>query len=155
MSKNFNEPWVLFAKGNTVAIFDSTRDPNNSVVNWPGFDHKSYTVHRADAKRIVDCINACAGLTYLELQKVPTLHSSLASKDDKIGELSSTIVARGEEIDRFSDDLKAALERMEKLKDEVNHWWYVAKAICPLPYPKKHFTNDIIGKAKKIKDAHD
>lgn len=58
------EPWYLFNTNNTTAIKEKDIVRGPEVVAWMGFDRSERTrkEHVANARRIVACVNACAGI---------------------------------------------------------------------------------------------
>ena len=67
MSKHTQEPWRAFIQGNTIALFDSEK---REIISWVGFDssHFPNTINKANVRRIVACVNACAGIPTGELE---------------------------------------------------------------------------------------
>lgn len=72
MSEHTKEPWSHFNSGRTNAIYDGDR---REIVAWMGFDRsdRSKSEHRANARRIVACVNACTGIPTKELEKTGTI----------------------------------------------------------------------------------
>lgn len=66
MTGHTKEPWSVFVAGHTTQI-DKGVVPHGSrpcVVSWGGFDSSDLPlrVNRANARRIVACVNALAGI---------------------------------------------------------------------------------------------
>lgn len=60
-NKHTSEPWNLFSKNGVVEITNAKRI---AIVGWAGFDSTRVDEDaEANARRIVACVNACAGLT--------------------------------------------------------------------------------------------
>lgn len=61
MDKHTKEPWVAFIEGKTVAILDTNR---KQIISWVGFDSSYFSLatQRANVRRIVACVNVCAGM---------------------------------------------------------------------------------------------
>lgn len=67
MTEHTKEPWSVFAEGHTTQI-DQGATPHGSrpcAVSWGGFDSTDLSLrkNRANARRIVDCVNALAGIS--------------------------------------------------------------------------------------------
>lgn len=92
MSEHTKEPWSHFNSGRTNAIYDGGR---REIVAWMGFDRsdRSKSEHRANARRIVACVNACAG--------IPTARLECGAAD---------VLAYSMELKQQRDELLAALK---------------------------------------------
>ena len=64
------EPWHLYHENKVIEIHDGTSDAKSSIVFWTGFDagDKPHKEKLANARRIVACINACAGIPTEQLE---------------------------------------------------------------------------------------
>ncbi len=77
----------------------------------------SSTFSRDDARRIVTCVNACAGM-YDPAAEIAALRSQLAERDSAIDSLRDTIVKQTQAYDA----LRAQVEEYEKALREISIW---------------------------------
>jgi 7-cyano-7-deazaguanine synthase in queuosine biosynthesis len=76
----------------------------------------------ADARRIVSCVNVCAGIAYSDLEKVGPLYRDYIDKlDTAISEASN----KDARIAELEAELKAEREQAKRLKEEL-HQLYVS-----------------------------
>lgn len=102
------EPWELFSKGTTIAVMDRSR---KEIVHWAGFDSSHFRIktQRANARRIVACVNACKGIETETLEQ----HE---------GELIEAHVVAKDTANARADASEAALERaVGLLRGLVDH----------------------------------
>jgi hypothetical protein len=79
MSEHSKEPWSVYSAGKTLSI-SIGKNPNGArpnVVDWTGFDSCDLPLktQKANAKRIVACVNACAGVSTEKLEAAPSAES--------------------------------------------------------------------------------
>lgn len=61
------EPWSVFSKNGVVEIWDTTK---KAVIGWTGFDSTRVKEDaETNARRIVACVNACAGIPTADLER--------------------------------------------------------------------------------------
>lgn len=125
------EPWSVFSKNGVVEIWDTTK---KAVIGWTGFDSTRVKEDaETNARRIVACVNACAGIPTADLERsgnsVTPIFEMLIEARKQRAELQSEIdvikqnialaatcnhIARMEQAETQRDELLAALEMMNR-----------------------------------------
>ena len=103
MTEHTPEPWGLFSRHGTTAIVD-VDDANKEIVAWMGFDRSEIPkrVHKANARRIVACVNACKGMTTEELERC----------GDSMGNFMAAIISVENKSKERADAAEALLEEV-------------------------------------------
>lgn len=145
------EPWKVETRYSIgLAITDQHEETNIcSTGAYHGYSH----IQQANAKRIVECVNACAGIdnphTFIKFAKQTldsgALHNAayareieqLRAERDELIELAKEALLRTAgvgtaEYDEFEDDLKKALERIAGFTlppDPPAHIQYIGRIV--------------------------
>ena len=92
MSMHSPEPWHLCAAGDSIEKLVPVSKHNDSILTLVTEDHVDFAAVYSDddAKRIVACVNACAGFTTEQLNDI-TAMGGMAIPVAKISRLQNTI----------------------------------------------------------------
>lgn len=127
ITKHTPEPWAAYDHGVNELCIYSAQNPDYgpciAVLDGQGYwSWQDEEIRKANAMRIVACVNACFDLSAAEIDSIMAeskgIGMALAQKDKAIAELQLLASNNKQQIDELQakcDELLAALERIYKM----------------------------------------
>lgn len=128
MSKHTPEPWKI-ANGRKTdlymgwdTIIGISEDGDKFVLCRVNANYEE--LGKTNARRIVACVNACAGIETDTLESEGSIAEIIASKRTRIAELEAELAAERAKVEQLRGVLDIAREAMSERRSYADMWEY-------------------------------